>query len=282
MEQSSQSPNYLTDAEVKHECLKVLELFDRFCNNLNLRYSLAYGTLLGAIRHQGFIPWDDDIDVCMPRPDYERLLANADKLENLFGLHIVNVRGEEPYPIAFSKVINPSIQVKESNLAIPLEESLWIDVFPVDGIRMSNAEFKRLMRKHWNRMRVLGLGLHRSSSLLKETFRRMTCFFLPSPLKVAKAMDDALRPLDFDDALYVSDIAGSDPGKYMLLEKQSFLKTTPVLFEGKQFPAMSCWKEYLTSLYGDYGQLPPPDERISHGITAWQRTQISNRAIKNK
>lgn len=263
--------SYLTDAEIKQEELRILCSFDAFCKEHGLQYSLAFGTLLGAVRHQGFIPWDDDIDVCMPRPDYENLLAYGNELNERFGLRIVNIRGEQPYPIAFSKVINPSIQVEESKLAVSLDECLWIDVFPVDGIQMSRAEFKSLVKKHWNRMRILGLGLYHSPSRLQEIARRMLCLLLPSPLKVAKVMDDTLQALSFDGTAYVSDVAGSDPGKCVLLEKQGFMETIPVSFEGMQFPAMSCWEEYLTGLYGDYEKLPPPDERVSHGITAWRQ-----------
>lgn len=264
--------NCLTDTEIKQEELRILRSFDAFCKERGLRYSLAFGTLLGAVRHQGFIPWDDDIDVCMPRPDYEMLLSLAEQLEGQFGLRIASARGDQPYPIPFSKVVDPAIQVRESSLAIDLDESLWIDVFPVDGVQMPDTEFKKLLKAQWNGMRMLGITLHRNPSCIKEMAQRIIRRFSPSPLKIAKAMDDALRVLDFSGAAYVSFVAGSNPGSSALFEKQRFLETVPMAFEGKEFPVMACWKEHLTSFYGDYMQLPPPNQRFSHGVNAWRRT----------
>lgn len=262
--------DFLTDADIKREELRILCMFDAFCKEYELRYSLAFGTLLGAIRHQGFIPWDDDIDVCMPRPDYEKLIVLSPNLLVQHNLRIDNIRTEKPFPIAFSKIVNPDIYVSEENLTRDLDEHLWIDVFPVDGIQLSPRCFNRLLKKHWNRMRLLGIGLHRHPSFLREIAQGIIRFFSPSPFQIAKRIDHDLSSFDFEAASYVSDIVGSDPGKSILLNKESFLKSVSVTFEGRSFPAMGCWREYLTGFYGDYQQLPPPEERVSHRITAWR------------
>lgn len=140
-------PDYLTPDEVKAEELSMLIEFDALCRREGLRYSLAGGTLLGAVRHKGFIPWDDDIDVSMPRPDFDKLvtLARFNKRSN--------DRIFEPYsndwthPI-FLKYINRRVAVDahyENG-----ESNLWIDVTPVEGLSDDYDEVEHIYKRAKN------------------------------------------------------------------------------------------------------------------------------------
>ena len=123
--------NYLSPEEIKSSQLKILDYFVKVCEGNNLRYYLCGGTLLGAIRHKGFIPWDDDIDVFMPRPDYNALLKL--ELQPPFQLrYFAKKNSLQP----FIKIVDNSTMAKEKNSSLPT--AIWIDVFPIDGLFANN------------------------------------------------------------------------------------------------------------------------------------------------
>ena len=133
----------LDNTEVKKYILNILCEFAAFCDQNGLRYYLSGGTLLGAVRHKGFIPWDDDIDVMMPRNEFEKLekILNEKKIaENLSFISYDN--GNMHYP--FGKVINTNIKIDDSCVKDKLEQYLWIDIFPMDGIPESVSAVIRI------------------------------------------------------------------------------------------------------------------------------------------
>ena len=119
--------------------IKTLELdllinFDKFCKENNLIYFIAYGTLLGAIRHGGFIPWDDDIDIQMPRTDYEKFLTLRDKYESSFYGNVIKTLGDKGYPFPFTKIENKNTLVIEHKMTTKIKTGVWVDIFPMDGL----------------------------------------------------------------------------------------------------------------------------------------------------
>ena len=118
-------------SEIKNIELNILKEFDCFCKKHNLTYYLAGGTLLGAVRHKGFIPWDDDIDVCMPRKDYLIMIERFDGFNSKLKLKS-NLKGNFPAP--FSKIVDISTKIETKYLEDECNQNLWIDVFPVDGL----------------------------------------------------------------------------------------------------------------------------------------------------
>lgn len=163
----------LSEREIQLSILQILQYFDSYCKKYQLRYYLSGGTLLGAIRHKGFIPWDDDIDVCMPRPDYEKLLItfknNANEKYLLSSFDVGN--SYRPYV----KILDLKTKVISKNSED--EQYLWIDVIPVDGLPDGEDEIKKV---YWL------CNIYRNTLMLarcrlgtgKTPFRRMCKYIL--------------------------------------------------------------------------------------------------------
>lgn len=161
--------------EIKAVELNILKQFDQFCKNNNLRYYLAGGTLLGAIRHKGFIPWDDDIDVCMNRPDYERLLNEFPQNNDNSNLQICDIKYKN-FDAPFCKIVANNTRVRNKFLGNLANSKLWIDVFPVDGLPENIDEVNQVYKKcSYYRKMLLWCDVNLGEG--KTTFRKLAKFF---------------------------------------------------------------------------------------------------------
>lgn len=264
---------YFSEEEVKSELVNLLVVFDEFCKENKLRYSLFAGTLLGAIRHQGFIPWDDDIDVCMPRSDYEKLLGIENQLPRGYGF-LTNKNSAFCSP--FAKFCNFSIRSQEDAFKGVLEEYLWVDIFPMDGEQvdlpnwqMRQTRVTNLIRRR-ERMSVNPLQVHTVwwKKLARIPYKAFWSVMTNS-VKLDADIDAELRRFDFEESGSVTSLAVCSK-KPWCVNKEDFLKFVPVDFEGRCFPAMGCSDEFLTQFYGDYMVLPPIGQRRTHHIKAWR------------
>ncbi|MBR2553817.1 MAG: LicD family protein [Aeriscardovia sp.] len=261
----------LSSDEIKETIFQILSEFADYCDENNLRYFLAGGTLLGAVRHKGFIPWDDDIDVFMPRPDYERLhqvfKESPPVSPRLFLRSYENKKADFP----FAKIEDLNTEIKEDYTTG--DHHLWIDVFPIDGLPDDPNESARILNKA-HHLRVLysrsiarwGNGRTKFRALAK------TLLLIIPKLRgckyYGKKMHHLITQLDFNDCDYVASIAWSiSPGERM--KKTELLQSIEVEFCGKQFHAPGCTESYLTGLYGNYMELPPENKRINHSFDAY-------------
>lgn len=265
--------DYLQPSEVKSEELRILLSFDSICKEHAFRYSLAYGTLIGAVRHKGFIPWDDDIDVYMPRPDYDKLVSMRDDPSVLHGYALEPFRGTTFDDTPYVKLVDPSIVVMAEVEA--QEQRLWIDIFPVDGLPDDDAQVAEIYQQA-KRLRtaltIAGVKASSGSTVLKKIGKAL----LQVPLSVpgvtascARKLDALGRAIPYGSTKWVGAVTeGEGPCERMALA--DFERQVMMEFEGHSFSCMSCWDANLRGIYGDYMQLPPENQRVSHGVKAWR------------
>lgn len=264
----------LKPEEIKHELLNILLKFDSFTKEHGLSYSLAYGTLLGAVRHNGFIPWDDDIDVMMPRPDYDRLIALVNDGLKIPGYQFVGYElGNYPFP--YLKFQNSLISVEEEDMESADGLFLWLDIFPLDGVPRDDDDFGRF----WGKAYRLGCFCKAGHTkvLSGVTFTKKIgklvlkpyCKYLGGARRAADRLVAMARECTYSEAEYIADVVWGGPyGLGERLKKTDFERLTLLEFEGHYFATIQNYDQYLTQMYGDYMELPPVEKRMSHGIVA--------------
>lgn len=267
-----ESREYLTASELHNEEVRLLLSFHNFCKQHNIRYSLNGGTLLGAIRHKGFIPWDDDIDVCLPRPDYDRLLAMRDDLPD--GMRIIDA-GTSGFVFPFAKLFDTSIRVQEPGYEGVMEEYLWIDLFPMDGVPDDIHDLNRMKSQVNWATRACSYSYEQRGFFdsPKDSIKCVLGFFLrlfgDSRKRLIRVMNDVVHWPGYANSEMVAEVLYA-PSAVSIVSKAEFENLIDVEFEGHKLKAMSCWDNYLTQTYGDYMKLPPESMRVTHGVKAWR------------
>ena len=267
--------NPMTLQEIQKAELNLMILFDRVVRKHGLRYSLSAGTLLGAARHKGFIPWDDDIDVMMPRPDYEKLIqlnrehALWPEYAELCCLEDGTL--ESPY----SKLFDRRTVVVEHNFTQKDVQSLWIDVFPVDGLPESRDRMERHYRRALNlcRMNVAsvvknGYGSGRLIILIKDIFVKPVTRVIGRK-RIAERQKKLALVYPYERSQFCGMVTWAYDGPGQAVSPEEYDNLVEMLFEGQKFFAIPGWKQYLTGVFGDYMQLPPEEERITHELEAY-------------
>lgn len=261
----------LSIEEVKKIIFDILVDFDNFCSTYKLNYSLAGGTLLGAVRHKGFIPWDDDIDVYMPRKDYDFLLTNYNNWGKNKGYKIISSKNSGFY-MMIAKIINTKTIAIEKNRTEKI--GVWIDILPVDYVgEISGNDIDTLYRCA-EEMYFLGTKKYfDSSSQIRKFFKKLL-----RPFKKRELIKTFNRVLSRNQGNNNICFYSKRRKKvWSILPKNLGLisSDTKLEFEEKSFNVMDRWQDYLKIYFGDdYMKLPPISERISH--------ECAIRAIKQK
>ena len=254
--------------------VEVFSTFISFCTRHQLRYFCAGGTAIGAVRHQGMIPWDDDIDVFMPRPDYDRFLALAAH-SMPEGYEVLSPYATKDYPMYFAKMCNARTTLLE-NERIPCVFGLYIDIFPLDGAcddvetcYREKRRFKRLMNKleavstHNSFGEYVGLLTKR-----REWGRfavKTVAFCCRSWLRrwLLKQMDSIAYGHDY--ALSSRVVTYSGAYQRQEIYPKAWLETPQMFaFEGLMVNLPHDYDAYLRHFFGDYMTLPPVEQRASH------------------
>ena len=271
--------------------LNILKYFHDFCVKHDLKYFLASGTLLGAIRHKGFIPWDDDIDVFMPRADYDKLHEIAKKEMNVEGnkYFLQSYETDPNYPYNFMKIRDNDTTFVEKNFKfVNMNQGVWIDIFPLDGLSSDEKIAKKRLRKFHYTWLIFYLSYFKLL-IHKIRLRRPITDFLANVLgylfyfynyknKQNRRIDRITTKYKYEESTYVS--SAQDLIKCKIFKREFFDELELHEFEGEQFYIPKRYDEYLTEMYGDYMKLPPVDKQIGHHFTAYENLNLSWRDFK--
>jgi lipopolysaccharide cholinephosphotransferase len=252
-------------AKMKTRTFGVLCSIRALCERHDIRYFIVGGTLLGAIRHGGFIPWDDDVDVAMPRDDYERFLTLANELPTPVKLSHARLDDGQVYP--FVQVYDDSTRVVMDYVA-PYSRGAWVDVFPIDGM----FETPVLRKLHWKAVRFLrSMTMNRTRSYyrrrVKPSARLKFIGYgllnrMISKRLLYRIYDRLVSLKPFGRASRVAIIYGRYHEREIVM-RGVFESTASFQFEGQTFQGPARYHEYLESIYGNYMEFPPQEKRNS-------------------
>lgn len=260
----------------------MMVVIDRIFKEHGLRYILAGGSMLGAVRHNGFIPWDDDIDILVPRDDYDKLREIMCKEEAMTECYTFKFPGDKNYPYPFIKMIDTRTIVKDEKISDKFSLSIWVDIFPLDHM----PDNENIHKYTYNRMKFLrtclesGLkkdGLTSGGVFVQSVFRMLNVI-LGGTEKIAVRMDKLGSKYNrmFSNSRHFGD--GTWPEGLKDYFDESMI--SPIIrhrFEDSSFCIPKNFDGYLKHFYGNYMTLPPEYQRQRHFIEAYWRDESTDK-----
>ena len=250
----------LTLRERQLEYLRILKELDRYCTEKNLSYYIGCGTLIGAVRHKGFIPWDDDLDVFIPRPDYMQLIRSYKS--NEFSLH--TIYNDKSHPHVFGRLCSGIVFSRFRKQKI---YNFGIDLYVINGAPSSEQKQQKLIH---DALRFVKKGkklVRLRNSLARRNLWPSKSLDFPLMNKTLIAADKVFSRYDYEKSDYIWPFGG---GRF-ITKKENYGKPQRIQFEDGMFPAPEKYHLVLSSAYGDY--MTPPPEEMRHpyhgGVYYW-------------
>lgn len=252
--------------------LEILKVFLEICNKEDLQYYLVCGSALGAVKYQGFIPWDDDIDVALPRVDYEKFIVVAhDYLPQYFFLQ--NYKTDQEYHRIGSKLRDSrTTYIERMTEDLKINQGVFIDVFPLDGLwitKKEQKEFKKIQKEYEVKRRV-NLNYNRLSRDNIFSIRTNLVYFLRCITKCFSNTWEIIEKYDHMISSYSSEKSemycnfANSVSESEYSPKQQYGKGIMMKFEGLDVRVPEKYDEYLTQKYGDWRKELPEKEQIGH------------------
>ncbi len=259
----------MTTKEIQKIELEIMNQLHLFCEKHHLRYCMVYGTLLGAVRHKGFIPWDNDMDIMMPRPDYVRflkLLKTKSVGKNLEYLHYTNDLHYHYQIIRIydirTKVAPPYIREQPDKMGV------WVDIFPADGYweKPWQHPVQQSMLFFYRWIQLGDIYALKDGKGIKNKLKCIIHTIFPGKNNIHEYKIDYYASLcKFEEHTWVGDSIERKPSRLLRSDFEELIKMP---FECYNFYAPKHWKKYLKECYGDYMQLPPESQRQVHDLNA--------------
>ncbi|MBR1545832.1 MAG: LicD family protein [Prevotella sp.] len=250
--------------ELRSIQMGILDDVHRFCEEQGLRYSLSSGTLIGAVRHKGYIPWDDDIDIYMLRSDYERFLQTYHDPQGRF--RVLNPQKESHYYYTFAKVVDQRTRMIEKETA-GYEIGVYIDIFPVDYVTEDIKERERIFRLKRLLYKIRRCKISNSNPLHSRL--AYWCYrSLPVTVGVLNRWIERLivRKEPTQTLCHMTEAGPAIKGCFPAKDMETYINLP---FENRIYKAMAGYDDHLTRTYGDYMTLPPEDQRTTHQFEAY-------------
>lgn len=255
--------------EIKKIQLEILEDVSRFCDENDIQYTLYFGSLLGAVRHGGYIPWDDDIDLAMPRVDYEKFIRSF--CESSTQYKIINYDFKKRIYAQYAKISrNDTVLIEDANYNYEL--GINIDVFPIDGISSNTVAryitlgsvkiLHGIMAIKTVRLGSRFRSKHKNAALIALKL----AFLWIRKVQVAIILNEIIRRIRLDHSELVMHFCFDQYRIWDSYTRQLFESTEKISFEGLNVKAIVGREQFLNNHYGDYMKLPPLKERVSHHV----------------
>ncbi|MGN0504576.1 MAG: phosphorylcholine transferase LicD [Ruminococcus sp.] len=254
------------------EELEILRYFDSFCRENNLRYYIVGGSLIGAVRHKGFIPWDDDIDVSMPREDFDKLLKIAgEKLSPDYFLQ--NQKTEKGCYFYYAKLRKNGTYFGEDKFEhLPLHKGIFIDIFPLDFVPSSNA-LQKIFFKIFSCLGGFICSKEKTTEFLYKnmslpfivSFRLLQCILPRRLLMGLRNLTGKFAKL-ISNKKYMASLSGFHGYPKEVCPSELWGDGVDIEFENTVVRAPSQYEKLLTHMFGNYMELPPEEERVNHNV----------------
>lgn len=245
--------------EIQSHCLDIMRAFDCFAKENHLTYWMSGGTLLGAVRHRGFIPWDDDVDLMMPRPDYEYLIHHFEDGK----YRLSTCEKDRDYHTPFARMWDCDT-VLEWNAIQEKNIGVFIDIFPMDGFP-TNGIISKIHLCHLKWYRTLINASVRKRFLKKEKYivvkKMLRKLLRHDGNYYSRKLNNLAQKYDYESSSFVGVKTTSAHLFREINSKNIFSDTVYLSFEDMLLPAPMEYGTYLNHLYGDYMKLPPEEER---------------------
>lgn len=266
----------LTLEQIHKGTLTIYEKIVEICEELEINHFITYGTLLGAVRHKGYIPWDDDFDIMMFREDYDKFLEYCNNNET-HPYKLINYNNDSQYTFAISRFcdLNYEMVLDDGN---PTNMGMFIDVYPYDG--MGNYLDASIMKRIDRRNKRLSLGLYYSNknntvpkqgSIFKRLARRVFCIYAQVMGRdyFINAIEKAAHKYTIEESEFIDCVIWDCT---QCMKKEWFLETVELDFENLKVKAPKHYDEILKGWYGDYMTMPPENQRVpSHQYKLYKK-----------
>jgi lipopolysaccharide cholinephosphotransferase len=247
----------LTSSELKEKLLEILAVVDTFCGENDIRYSLIGGTLLGAVRHKGFIPWDDDIDILMPRPDYDKFIASFEDDSHYYKIQCYEKDKNAFFP--FAKVFDTRTKLFEHGLDTGL--GINIDIFQIDGFDLHNNIYRIKFIFGIIKILMMVKKYGRHPERKNPIYRIISILLKPVPMWIFSTLfQRIMKKYDFNSSRYVCFFSGYNAEKEVF-PRRIFDHYIDIRFEDHLFKSIRDYDICLSNNYGDYMKLPPIEEQ---------------------